>query len=229
MLSAKGALDPVKNALSTDRIPMVDLPISDEALGTLLEQVDAVLVTHTHRDHWDSRAQQLLPKNKLILCQPTDLETIRNQHFQHVQLFDQFVSNGVTFIRTDGQHGTGDVGRQMGTVSGVVMQYGDESIYVAGDTIWCEPVERVLQMYRPRWIVLNAGAAQFLQGDPITMTSEDVIKVSQQAPWAMVIVVHMEVVNHCSLTRSALKQQLLQAGLDQRVLVPADGQIISLS
>ncbi|HEY0608197.1 MAG TPA: MBL fold metallo-hydrolase, partial [Chitinophaga sp.] len=65
MLSKKEALDPVPNAANSDRIPLVDLPVDDHELETLLQNIDAVLVTHTHRDHWDVAAQQLIPKDKL--------------------------------------------------------------------------------------------------------------------------------------------------------------------
>lgn len=204
---------------------MVDLPLGEKALRTLIQEVDAVLVTHLHRDHWDSRAQELIPKDKLILCQPTDVDTIRQQ-FKTVRSFELFVWNEIRFFRTGGQHGTGEVGKQMGTVSGIVLQYGAESVYIAGDTVWCDDVQQALQTYQPRWIVVNAGAAQFLQGGPVTMTSDDVITVCQRAPSATVIAVHMDVVNHCSLHRSELSRALTQAGLAQRCRIPADGETI---
>src|SRR6478609_10059453 len=54
MLSAKEAMDPVKNAGNDLRIPLVDMPISSEAMDNIINSVDAVIVTHTHRDHWDA-------------------------------------------------------------------------------------------------------------------------------------------------------------------------------
>jgi len=62
MLSPAEAMDPVANAAVTRRIPLVPLPLDEDDLITLLERVDAVLVTHTHRDHWDARAKELLPR-----------------------------------------------------------------------------------------------------------------------------------------------------------------------
>ena len=164
ILSPKDVLDPVKNARSTDRIPMVDLPFGDAALQQLIEDVDAVLVTHTYRDHWDSRTQHLIPKNKPIVCQPADVVTIRQQQFENVTSFDQLIWNDVTFFRTGGQHGTGEVGKQMGIVSGIIIQYKSELMYIVYS--WRHDIVRevkdALQTYHPRWIVLNAGAAQFL-------------------------------------------------------------------
>ncbi len=70
MLSAKGAMDPVANAGNDIRIPMTDLPFD---IGNLLDQIDAVFITHTHRDHWDAEAQKIIDKSKRIFCQPADL------------------------------------------------------------------------------------------------------------------------------------------------------------
>ncbi len=41
------------------RMPMVDLPLS---MDNLLSNVTAVVVTHTHLDHWDDTAINAIPK-----------------------------------------------------------------------------------------------------------------------------------------------------------------------
>lgn len=75
--------------------------------------------------------------------------------------------------------------------------------------------------------MLNAGAAQFLVGDPITMTAADVVAVCEAAPGAQVVAVHMDSVNHCGLTRAALDAALAADGLQERVGIPLDGQQLS--
>ena len=49
MLAEKESLDPIGNAANTHRIPMLPLPVDDDALGQLIASVDGVYVTHTHR------------------------------------------------------------------------------------------------------------------------------------------------------------------------------------
>ena len=73
-------------------------------------------------------------------------------------------------------------------------------------------------------IVVNAGAAQFLHGGPITMTGDDVVDVCQAAPGARVIAVHMEAFNHCLLTRQQLRDHLKEIHVNEQVLIPADGE-----
>ena len=177
MLSRAGAMDPVANAANQRRIPLVELPVTEGELSTLLEQIDAVLVTHIHRDHWDAAAIELLPRNIPILCQPENEEAIRKAGFSLVIPIEaEYQWRDIVFHRTSGQHGTGEIGKQMGVVSGFVLQAPDEpTLYIAGDTIWCTDVLLALEKYEPDVIVVNAGAAQFLTGDPITMTAQDVV------------------------------------------------------
>ena len=51
MFSPAGAMDPVQNAGNQKRIPLADLPLTGDELRRLLDQLNAVLVTHVHRDH----------------------------------------------------------------------------------------------------------------------------------------------------------------------------------
>lgn len=228
MLSPAETMDPIAHAANQRRIPMVGLPLDNDTLQDLLLQLTGVLVTHTHRDHWDARAMELLPKNLPVLCQPEDENQMRVAGFLEVlPVHSEQSWHGIHLRRTGGQHGTGEIGRRMGVVSGFVLRAeGEPALYIAGDTIWCPEVADALQTHQPEVIVLNSGAAQFLTGDPITMTAEDVTQVCRAAPTAQVVAVHMETINHCSLTRQALHAHLAQAGLDSQVYIPQDGALL---
>ncbi len=82
--------------------------------------------------------------------------------------------------------------------------------------------------YKPAVVVVNAGAAQFLEGDPITMTADDVISVCQACARAQVVAVHMEAINHCLLTRSDLAFQLEAARVIGQVAIPGDGDWVDV-
>jgi L-ascorbate metabolism protein UlaG (beta-lactamase superfamily) len=229
MLSPKDAMDPVKVSRNDTRIPMVELPLSKEALQKELASIDAVIVTHTHRDHWDPAAREILNKKLPILIPPTDEEVIRGQGFENIiSIHKRYNFKGLMIFRTEGQHGTGDIGAKMGHVSGFVIVYKNETIYIAGDTIWCEDVEHALTTHNPTITILNAGAAQFDTGHPITMTAEDVIKVLETSPSTKVIAVHMDTVNHCGLSRKDLEKVLTDRKLITRTIIPKDGEVIKL-
>jgi L-ascorbate metabolism protein UlaG (beta-lactamase superfamily) len=223
MLSPAGAMPPVPNSANDRANPTADL----KAPVAALLEADAVLLTHTHRDHLDPFASEMLPKTVRFYCQPKDACLLREQGFQDVVPIEQVYEwdAGIRITRTSGRHGTGILGWKMGPVSGFVLQAPNEpTLYIAGDTIWCEDVENAIAEYRPDVIVLFAGAAQFLQGGSITMDKQDVVKVCRSSPDAQIVVAHMEAWNHCLLTRTELSAYLTRRGLHEKVHIPEDGE-----
>lgn len=222
VLSPAEAMAPIDNSPNQRRNPLVELPVSVEAAM----KADACLITHTHRDHFDTAAGENLPKSMPMFCQPEDLDKLNLLGFTAVQAVTPATTwRGISITRTGGQHGTGEIGKKMAPVSGYVLRAAAEpTVYIAGDTIWCSEVKEAITVYKPDVIILYGGAARFNQGDPITMGTKDILEVCRHAPAARVVVLHMEAINHCLLTRAALNQFLQQEGLDNMVQVPADNQ-----
>lgn len=223
MLDDVEARGPIEESPNPRRNPLVALPLT---AAEVVEDVDAVLVTHTHSDHWDATAVELLRKNLTLFSQPEDEDKFRQQGFTNVQPIQKSDTwSGTEINRTGGQHGKGEIAKAMAPVSGFVLgAAGEPTLYIAGDTIWCEEVGSAIERFRPDVIVVNAGAAQFLQGEPITMTADDVIQVCKAALKARVIAVHMEAINHCLLTRADLAFQLEAARVEKQVTIPDDGE-----
>lgn len=223
MLSAAKELPATPNTPNQRANPLVDLPLSVEEV---LAGVDALVVTHMHTDHLDEAAVNKLPKHLPLFCQPPDEEKLIGYGFERVIVVEaEWEWQGLRIHRTGGQHGTGEIGERMGPVSGFVLQGQDEpTFYLAGDTIWCEAVEQAIGAHHPDVITLFSGAAQFLVGDPITMTKEDVARVADAAPDSQIVVAHMETWNHCLLGRQELREYLEEKQLLAQVRVPEDGE-----
>ncbi len=225
MLAEPGAYWSLTLGTSAGRNPMVPLSCPVE---TLL-QPDMIVVTHSHFDHFDSAARKFLPKHLPLICQPSDRKRFKSYGFlQAAAVGSSPVDMGsLQFIRTKGKHGRGFIGQAMGHVSGFVITASHEPrLYIAGDTIWGPDVQDAFDRFHPDIIILNAGAAQFNAGAPITMTADDVIEVCRAAPRAKIIAVHMEAVNHCRLKRADLTERLTKAGVAHRVSVLADGEFM---
>ncbi|MGL4826303.1 MAG: MBL fold metallo-hydrolase [Vibrionaceae bacterium] len=212
------------------RNPLVELPTSAQ---DVIADVDAVIVTHTHLDHWDEAAQQLLPKEiPLFVQHEDDAKLIRSQGFKNVRvLTGEAEFGGVKLTKTGGQHGTDqmyaipDLAKALGEAMGVVFQaQGHKTLYLAGDTVWRKDVEQTIKNFAPEVIVLNAGKAKMvgLEG-AIIMGEEDVLRASQAAPKAKIVAVHMDAVNHMSLSREELRAYSKKQGIESRVAVPEDG------
>jgi L-ascorbate metabolism protein UlaG (beta-lactamase superfamily) len=230
MLAPQGQYDPAPMSDNDRRIPLVDLPFPAGELPEWLRTVDAVLITHTHPDHWDALAQELLAKQLPLLCQPADTKLLQDQGFTQVLPIEQELEwEGIRFYRTAGQHGTGAVGAMMGTVSGFVVEAKQERLYLAGDTIWCDEVREALARYQPANVVVNAGGTRFTMGDPITMTAAEVMQTARFVPQATVYAVHMEAVNHAPEDRALVRALAAQEGLSGRVFAPNDGEWVTLA
>jgi L-ascorbate metabolism protein UlaG (beta-lactamase superfamily) len=228
MLDSAGARGPVRGTPNERPNPLVDLPMSaaDAAAG-----VEAVLLSHTHVDHLDAAGVTWVPPGVPWYCQPEDVADIAPaglDDLRPVPMGGAVEWEGIRIARTGGRHGREDAMVQgLGPVSGFVLSApGEPTLYVAGDTVWCDEVAAAIAAHSPDWIVVNAGGARFLQGGTITMEASDVIATAEAARRARLVAVHMEAINHCLESRAELTERVGAAGLSDRVLIPGDGEAL---
>lgn len=234
MFASKGFYEGFPNTYrSYLRNPLVDLPLSPE---TILEGVDAVIVTHTHLDHWDDEAQRAIPKNMPVFVQnKDDKKKIESQGFTDVHVLVNATFKGIQLTKIGGQHGTDEMfsnpylNKFLGEAMGVVFEkVGHETVYVAGDTIWRKEVDDAIQKFKPDVIVLNTGKA-LINGfnESIIMGKEDTYRAIRSAPNAKIVAVHMDAINHMSVTRNELKEYVNEKSIQSKVLIPLDGETLS--
>lgn len=228
MLNPAGAVPPVGGTAPELRNPLVELPFDARELAA---RADVVLVTHLHNDHFDAAARELLAPDVPLLCQPADADRLTGDGFIDVRpVEDQApLTAGTVVHRVPARHTLGEHEAALGPGSGyVVTGAGRPTVYVAGDCVWCEEMAATLDRFHPDVVVLNGGAARFLTGAHISMTSEDVIAAARHAPDARIVVVHLEALNHCPMSRDELRRHTAAAGLAERVAIPGDGERLEL-
>jgi L-ascorbate metabolism protein UlaG (beta-lactamase superfamily) len=223
-LDPAGAREAVPNTPNPRPTPLVDLPEPAEAV---VKGLDAVLVTHLHRDHFDDTARALLDHSLPLFCQPQDTERLHADGFVDVRpVHGDAMLGDLLIARTEGQHGTGEIGERMAPVSGFVLAApGEPTVYIAGDTILCDEVRAAVAEYSPAVIVVNASAAQFDGGGPIVMDNDDVVALARFAPDAQVVAVHFETVSHSTETRADLRSRLREEDVTN-VAVLADRETL---
>lgn len=225
MLAEKGTYPPFPNSPRQDQNnPLVSLPTPVE---NIIEGIDAVIVTHLHLDHFDEAAQRILPKDiKMFVQNEEDATEVKNAGFQNVEVLQEdTVFEGIQLIKTKGEHGRGEILKLAGLVCGVIFKHHSEkTLYVAGDTVWYDEIQKTIDTHKPEIIVVNGGDNQFFEGGSLIMGKEDIYEVYKAAPDAKIIVVHMEAVNHWNLSREELNRFINEKEMSSTVLVPDDGE-----
>jgi len=213
MLDPAGARPPIEDTANPVRNPTVELPFPAEQS---VDGLDAVLVTHCHKDHLDDTAERLLPRDVPVFCQPEDEERLRDVGLDARPIDASLDWNGLTLHRVPAQHGFGAVAEALAPVSGFVL----DELYIAGDTVWYDGVRETIERFEPRVAVVNAGGAEFLEGGLIVMGADDVREVVSRVP--TVVCVHLEALNHCFLTRAELAAAVPGA------VIPRDGETVEV-
>lgn len=213
MLDDVGARPPIEGTRNQVANPTVPLPFPAEEV---VQGLDAVIVTHRHRDHLDTRGEELLPRDVPVFCQPEDEVALRTLGLDARPVDHALEWDRLRITRTQARHGTGRVAELLAPVSGFVL----DDLYLAGDTVWYEAVEETIERHRPRVAVVHAGGAEFVEGGLIVMGADDVREVVARVP--TVIAVHMEALNHCFLERESLRRAV------PGVLVPEDGETVEV-
>ena len=207
--------------------PMTDLPASIEEI---LKDVELVVVSHLHTDHFDGVAKERLPKDLPLICRPGDETTIAKSGFTDIRpLLDIFDWNGLVFTRREGSHGLGPVVEKMGPVMGFTLAAQDEpEIYWTGDTVLYPPVVKTITETSPDIVVTHSCGAKW-DGDLIVMDAEQTIATCELAKDARVIAVHMEALDHATVTRVELRRAADAKKVSaKQLLIPADGEVLTL-
>ena len=234
LLAKKGAYPGFAGTFRSQlRNPMIELPMS---VQEIMKGVDAVVVSHTHLDHWDGGNNRFIPRGiPLFVQDEADAKMIRGQGFTDVRILGQNTQfQGVSLSKTGGKHGTAEMyavpqlAAGLGEAMGIVFQApGAKTVYVVGDTVWQSDVDQTLARFKPEVIIMNTGDARMVGfAGSIIMGKDDVLHAVRSAPNATIIASHMDAINHMTLSRKELKEHVRQHGIEQRVRIPADGEVL---
>lgn len=209
--------------------PHEDLPFDIKDIVN----VDAVILTHYHPDHWDEYASEALDKNIPFFVQSeADANIIKNSGFKDVRILSEGGSEfeGITLYKTGAQHGVREIvkplcenaGMPYDSMGVIFKTQGEKTLYLAGDTIWCVEVKNTIDKFQPDVIVINACGATVLTGDRLIMDVNDVKTISKYANSAIIIASHMGNVSHLTVSREDIKNLYLE-----NVKVPENGEILT--
>jgi len=210
------------------RNPLVDLPISP--LEALMD-IDMILLSHLHSDHFDSSAQEILPKQIAIYCQPQDETQLKRLGFLNVHPIErETVFKGIRIIRSEAQHGSGAVLAEMGPASGyVIISSREPTIYWIGDSILFEKVFETIDRFRPEVIITHSSGAVWGTGkELIVMDAEQTLRICAYASANRVVAIHMDSLDHGTVSRDDLLKAKNRANVSlNNLIIPKDGETLT--
>ena len=217
------------------RGPLTDLKVP---IDEIIKDIDAIIITHTHLDHWDEYTANYIPKNIPIFVQNiSDKKLIQDQGFSDIRVLGINVPfKGITITKTGGQHGTDEMfsnttiienfGESMGFV---LKSPGQKTIYFTGDTIFHDYVEVALKKHKPDIIVAYAADTRYLGYEGSSMMGpNDIKRLYEECKNATIITTHLDSFAHASIDTTGMKKFALEHKIQDRVIVPLDGDILNL-
>ena len=252
MLSDKGQLPSFAGIAPN---PTVDLPIPAQ---DIVANIDVVIVSHLHGDHFDDAAAGFLDKSILMLtprngASPNPREgapevpfkdSLNAKGFTNVREIgspsaDHITVDGITIHQVFARHGKGIVGDAMGGVNGLVFEAaGEPTIYWAGDTILDEggDVEAVLKRFKPDIVIAHTGGpvVKVISPEILLMDAAQAVTffdlAARENAAVQIIAIHMDALDHCFSTRADLVAALEGQPDDLKdcVTIPEDGEVVQL-
>lgn len=221
MLSAAGAMPGFRvRGGPRRRNPIVALPPQANAA---LDDVTAVIVTHEHPDHFDRAGLAWIAERNLpVWTSAIDAPSLRRKGLDVHELVDGALGMRVEIVRS--RHGQGLVGWLMGPVCGYYLAHPDEpSVYLIGDSVLTPNVLEAIERLQPDVVVAPAGAANMGVGGNILFSVDEIVTLVR-ASRGVVVLNHLEALDHCPTTRAALAARMATEGLSERVRIPGDGE-----
>lgn len=231
MLAGRAVLPPLRLFAGLQRNPLVDLPAEAEQA---LQSVTHCLITHCqkgHFDHLDRAGKRWLRERRIpVICTPHDAVHLaaRGLNVQPLpethELGSPFLGGSIRSVRCT--HGRGVIGRFMEHGVGYLIGMpGEPRLYLSGDTVLTPAIEDFVRRHQPGICVIPAGGARFDLGGEIIMGLDDALAFTRLAD-GVVVANHLEALSHCPVSRRALVLAAREAGLEDRLRVPADGEVL---
>jgi len=233
MLSTKGTNIPFKLFTTKPKLnPIVDLPNNTDEV---LKDVTHSLITHCQKGHFDHLDKDgvrfLKSKNTPVFCSERDIHYLTKKGL-NTTLFQKNKLN--TFFNgsielTECIHGSGWINNFMEHGVGYYIQLKDEpSIYLTGDTVLTDFVKQFIKDKQPDIVVAPAGKAQLDFGKPILMGIDEILELASLMKGKL-IANHLEALDHCSTTRKELAKKVEELSLENKVIIPQDGEVIKFN
>ncbi|MER5845242.1 MBL fold metallo-hydrolase [Streptomyces prasinus] len=205
-------------ALTVDRLPA---------------DLDAVVLSHLHGDHWDRVARRNLDRALPVLTTPHAARRLRVfqgfprvkglRDWQHHTLSKE--GDRIRLTAMPGRHAVGPLRGLLPPVMGSMLEFGPVGgpvrlrVYVSGDTLLFDGVEEIGRRYPDTDLaVLHLGGTRLPGGFVVTMDGGQGAELSRRLGPRFVLPVHYDDYTVMKSPLSAFLEEMDRRGLGERVV-----------
>lgn len=212
---------------------------------TSLPDVDAVVLSHLHGDHWDRVARRGLPRDVPIVTTPHASRRLQGLHrFRratglHTWESTTFVKDGAVLRVTamPGRHAPGIARRLLPPVMGSLLEFtpaGHDAVgfrlYITGDTLLFDGIDEIARRHPDLdAAVLHLGGTRLPGGLLVTMDGAQGAELLSTVRPQHAVPVHVDDYEVFTSPLRDFTEEVRRRGLDDLVIHAARGQIVSLA
>jgi L-ascorbate metabolism protein UlaG (beta-lactamase superfamily) len=171
-----------------------------------LPELDGVVLSHLHGDHWDRVAHRHLDRDLLIVTTTHASRRLIRHGFGHAHGLRQWQQHELTkqgrsvrITAMPGRHAFGLAGRLLPPVMGAMVEFGtarggtDLRMYISGDTLMCPELQEIPRRYPDIDVgVVHLGGTSLLGLATVTMDARQGAEWTQLVGCRRVVPIHYD-------------------------------------
>ena len=211
----------------------IDPALTIEEIG----KIDLVLLSHDHHsDNLDKNGRRFIKTVPIVLSTKDALRRLKNdntvglENWEEYAIHDERVT-GLKITAIPAQHtNIRRLDKIMGKVLGFAIEWEGQKngcLYISGDTVLFEGIYELAKKKKIDLAILHLGAGAFpylKKNLRVTMNGEEAIKTAHLLKPNLVIPIHYEGWWHFKQSAGALKNEIINSGVNDRFLWLKSGE-----
>ncbi|MDX3914850.1 MAG: MBL fold metallo-hydrolase [Pseudosphingobacterium sp.] len=198
--------------------------------------IDIVLLSHDqHFDNLDGSGRNFLKEVQTTLTTKVGAERLKGTAIGldpgEYRTYDAPNGDRIKITATPARHGPAGIESITGDVIGFHLSVSgdnDFELYITGDTVYYNEIEKLGQHINPRYIFIFAGAARPRGPFNVTMGTNDAIDTAHIFPQATLIPLHAEGWSHYTENTLSLTEAFRILGIEHQLQILEAGVVTAL-
>jgi len=202
-----------------------------------LPQLDFILLSHFHGDHFDQVSINELDKSLLVVTTPHAAEELKSRGFKNVENLEKWDS--ISFLKGDvrlritatpGRHGPFPISIFLPQVMGSILDFQNRNgsdlfrVYITGDTMVFNDIKDISKRFPNVDIALLHLGGTTIMGIMVTMDAKEGIKMFKLVDPKKAIPIHYNDYDVFKSSIDDFKKEVKENGLEERIHYLSHGE-----